>query len=287
MIKSCSQFFGRVLIPSAMLGITLIGCTSPETTQQQGDGTLATPPEMVEGGGFLQLMADGEDFIIEGLETKDGWNINFDHVYITVNDVIAYQTNPPFEAESDEPLEAEQSINLIVSPSTVDLMLGREDNSAILVTEVEAPPGHYNAISWQMYNQADGASSFRLQGSAEKDGQEIQFNLNLPINISYTCGEFVGDERKGIVNEGETGEIHMTFHFDHIFGDAEKNDDHEVNLTALGFEPMANLAENGTLDVDLETLQNNLSEEDYQKLETSILELGHVGEGHCRITEDI
>ncbi|AFZ46226.1 hypothetical protein Cyast_0245 [Cyanobacterium stanieri PCC 7202] len=287
MIKSCSQFLSKILIPSAMVGITLIGCGSPDTTQQQGDGTLITPPDMVQGGGFLQLMADGEDFIIEGFETKDGWDINFDHVYITVNDVIAYQTNPPFEAESDAPLEAQESVNLIVSPTTVDLMLGRENNPAILVTEIEAPPGHYNAISWQMYNQADGASSLRLLGRAEKDGQEIQFNLNFPMNIAYTCGEFVGDERKGIVNEGETAEIHMTFHFDHIFGDAGKDDNHEVNVNAPGFEPMANLAENGTLDVDLETLQNNLSEEDYQRLENSILELGHVGEGHCRITEDI
>lgn len=279
------KFFNTIIVSSAIVGVTLVACTSPQTTQQQGDDILTNSPEDSESNGFLQLMANGEEFIINGLQTKDGWNINFDHVYVTVNEVVAYQTNPPFEAESDAPLEAEETVNLIISPTTVDLMLGTENNPAILVTEVEAPLGHYNAISWQMYNQVDGASSLRLQGRAEKDGQEIQFNLNLPKNVSYACGEFVGDERKGIVNGGEIAEIHMTFHFDHIFGDAEKDDSHEINLNSLGFEPMANLAENGSLDVDLATLEANLSQENYQKLEDSILELGHVGEGHCQIND--
>jgi hypothetical protein len=55
----------------------------------------------------------------------------------------------------------------------------------------------------------------------------------------------------------------MTFHFDHIFGDAELSANDELNMAAIGFEPFANgLQIAGVI---------NMSE----------MHLGHVGEGHC------
>ncbi|NOQ17708.1 MAG: DUF4382 domain-containing protein, partial [Dehalococcoidales bacterium] len=56
----------------------------------------------------------------------------------------------------------------------------------------------------------------------------------------------------------------MTFHFDHIFGDADTPMDDDLNVSALGFDPFADVAEGGQVDLDM-----------------SELHLGHVGEGHC------
>ncbi|MGY6528481.1 MAG: DUF4382 domain-containing protein [Cyanobacterium sp.] len=265
------------MVVSSAIAFTITGCNP--SPMPQGENNPSTPSENV---GFLQLMANGENSTIEGFETKDGWQLNFDHVYITVNNVVAHQTNPPFEAQSDTPLQAQQSLDLVTSPTTIDLTLGTIDNPAILITEVEAPPGHYNAISWQMYNEPEAPPSLSLQGTAQKDDQQIAFTLQLPMDITYTCGEFMGDEIKGIVNPEEVTALEMTFNFDHIFGNGEKEDSDEINLNALGFNPLATLAENGTLEIDLETLNNTLSNQDYQTLENNILGLGHVGENNCR-----
>ncbi len=106
--------------------------------------------------------------------------------------------------------------------------------------------------------------SLVIIGTAEKDGQSVDFTINIEEECGYSCGEYVGDERKGILEKGGTADLEMTFHFDHIFGDAETPLDDELNLGALGFEPFADLAEDGKVDL-------NMAE----------LHLGHVGEGHC------
>ena len=106
--------------------------------------------------------------------------------------------------------------------------------------------------------------SLVIIGTAEKEGQSVDFTINVGEECGYRCGEYVGDERKGILEKGGTADLEMTFHFDHIFGDAETPLDDELNLAAVGFEPFADTAEGGKIDL-------NMTE----------LHLGHVGEGHC------
>ena len=52
-------------------------------------------------------------------------------------------------------------------------------------------------------------------------------------------------------------------------------------FVCLGFDPLANLAENGAIDLDMTTLEKKLSPEEYQRLKQALTSLGHVGEGHC------
>jgi hypothetical protein len=217
--------------------------------------------------GTLQFHANGEDFVRQGFVSKDGWSINFDHVYITLADITAYQTDPPYDPHSGSNIEGKVDVGLD-KVYTVDLAEGGSDASPILVSEVQnAPAGHYNAISWKMVKASSGpASGYSLImiGTAEKDGRSVDFNIKVDDECGYDCGEYVGDQRKGILEEGGTADLEMTFHFDHIFGDAETPMDDELNLTALGFEPFANAEEGGEVDL-------NMGE----------LHLGHVGEGHC------
>ncbi len=77
----------------------------------------------------------------------------------------------------------------------------------------------------------------------------INFDISLNRPIQYLCGEYVGDERKGIIQAGETGELETTFHFDHIFGDSETSPDDALNVDALGFEPLAKLASGDSLTI--------------------------------------
>ena len=214
--------------------------------------------------GTLQFHANGEDFVRQGFVSKDGWSINFDHVYITLADIAAYQTDPPYDPHSGSNIEGKVEVSLD-KVYTVDLAEGSADAPPVLVGEVEnAPAGHYNAISCKMVKASLGpANSYSLVmiGTAEKNGQTVDFTINVKEECGYSCGEYVGDERKGILEKGGTADLEMTFHFDHIFGDAETPLDDALNLGALGFEPFA---EGGEVDLNMPELH-----------------LGHVGEGHC------
>jgi hypothetical protein len=235
--------------------------------------------------GTLQFNANGEDFVRQGFVSKDGWAITFDHVYITLADATAYQSDPPYDPHEGGEVQAQVKVGLD-GTHTVDLAEGGEDAPPILMGEVkDAAVGHYNALSWQMVQATSGSAagySLAVVGQAEKEGQTVNFTIEVEQEYEYTCGEYVGDERKGILQEGGTADLEMTFHFDHIFGDAETPLDDELNVGALGFEPFAALVGGaGTLRADLSGLRADLSAGDYQKLLDILPTLGHVGEGHC------
>lgn len=216
--------------------------------------------------GKLQFYANGEDFVRQGFVSKDGWSISFDHVYITLSDITAYQTSPPYDPNSGNDINGKVTVALDEA-YTVDLAEGGEDAPPILVDEVsDVPVGHYNAISWKMAKAISGPAaghSLVVIGTAEKDGQSLDFTINIDEECEYQCGEYVGDARKGILEKGGTADLEMTFHFDHIFGDAELPPDDELNLAAVGFQPFADGAEAASI------------------LNMTEMHLGHVGEGHC------
>jgi len=234
--------------------------------------------------GKLQINANGEDFVRQGFVSKDGWSISFDRLYVSLADVTACQTDPPYNPHSSTSMDCDVKISLD-EVYCVDLAEGGPNAPAILMDEAaDAPAGHYNAISWKMVKAPSGpASGYSLViiGTAEKDGQSIDFSIKVDREYEYSCGEYVGDERKGIVQEGGSADVEMTFHFDHLFGDAETPMDDDLNVSAVGFEPFAGIAEGGKLDADMAELRSSLSPQDYQMLEDILPTLGHVGEGHC------
>ena len=180
--------------------------------------------------GTLEFRANGEDFVRQGFVSKDGWTINFESLAVNLEDVKAYQTNGDFDpATGGAPSGTQVSLS---DTQSVDLAAGGADAAPILLATVEAEVGHYDAISWAMVNGDDGAT-LRLIGSAEKDSQTIAFNIAVLETYAYACGEFIGDSgRKGFVEAGETGDVEMTFHFDHVFGDVDA--DPEFNADAFG-----------------------------------------------------
>ncbi|MDJ0553543.1 MAG: DUF4382 domain-containing protein [Microcoleaceae cyanobacterium MO_207.B10] len=263
-----------LVIPTTLLNGCQTQTSQTETTQTQE--TDSTP-------GTLNIRANGEDFVREGFVSKDEWQITFDQLYVNLAEITAYQTNPPFNAETGGKPEATEKV-LVTETKTVDLAEGDETAETILVSEISAPPGQYNAISWKMPKATVGPAqgySLLMNGTASKNGQTIPFTLKIDQELEFTCGDFVGDERKGILESGETAELETTFHFDHLFGDGSAAPTDEINTGALGFEPLAAMAEAGKVEADMGTLKNKLSSTDYQKFMAILPSLGHVGEGHC------
>ena len=263
------------------------GCASSNAPSSTTPDTSAVSDAPESEEGLLQVRANGEDFVREGFVSKDGWEIGFDHVYVSLANVKAYQTDASFDPEVDTTLEPNQDV-MVVEQQTVDLAEGEADADPILLAEVSAPAGRYNALEWTMPKATDGQAAghvLMLVGTAEKDGQVVNFTLRLDQEMRYVCGDFVGDERKGILEPGSMADLEATFHFDHIFGDGEAPPDDSINTGALGFEPLAAIAQGETLDVDMAMLEEQLSPEDYARLQDTIAGLGHVGEGHCALQD--
>lgn len=291
MIK-VKQQLSRIIFLPFFLATLLSGCTSdrsPTTNNTAQTETPATEQTATASSetGTLQIRANGEDFIRQGFVSKDGWQIEFDRAYVTLADVTAYQSEPPFDPQSDKPLEAKTQVSLS-EPKTIDLAAGDEKAEPILIGEANAPAGRYNALSWKMVPATTGEASgypLVLQGKATKEGKTVDFILKMQPEMTFTCGDFVGDARKGILEKNQTADLEATFHFDHLFGDGETSADDELNQGALGFEPLAALAQDGKLEADTSDLKEKLSDADYAKLMKILPSLGHVGEGHCKETQ--
>lgn len=279
------QFLTRIGLAVVTLGL-LQACTAPTDPQSEAPAETEATGESADATGetgILEIRANGEDFVRQGFVSKDGWEISFEHLYVNVVEPTAYQTDPPFDPDAEAELQAKTEVGLDKAV-TIDLAEGDENAEPILIGEVSAPTGQYNALSWKMQPATEGpaaGSTLMLVGTAQKEGETVNFSLRLDPEYSYKCGEFVGDVRKGILDADETTDVEATFHFDHIFGDGEAAADDPINTGALGFEPLATLADNGQLEADMAMLKEQLSPEEYSTLEETLVGLGHVGEGHC------
>ena len=134
----------------------------------------------------MQFRANGEDFVRQGFVSKDGWQINFDHVYVNLVDATAYETYTPYDAEAGGEPQAKQTISLVIQ-KTVDLAEGDENAETIVVNEIPAPPGRYNAISWKMAKAAEGPAEGQvlvMQGTATKDSQTIPFTVKIDQELT-------------------------------------------------------------------------------------------------------
>lgn len=247
-----------------------------------------TPPgkePAFKGKGQLAFTANGEDFVRQGLTSKDGWKIVFDVVWVNLSGLTAYQL-PKSVEELEHNIPANAPKAEIPGDHSIDLAAGDENAPPIVVGAVEnAPAGFYNGLAFSLRKAASGECagySVVLKGRAQREGREIVFSLKFDEEIKFTGGAYVGKEIKGVLEENKRSEIEMTFHFDHIFGDGSLEANHELNQRALGFEPFAAFAVNGKVYLTQTELRTGLTPGDCEKLTESLRTLGHVGEGHCK-----
>lgn len=284
----------------SFLGTIVLGC-SPVTTGDRdpsgaGEGTEATGTEATgaeatgtEETGALEIRANGEDLVRQGWVSKDGWGLQLDQVWVTLGQIQAHQTDPPFGAEPGETLQPQVTVDL-PGVHRVDLAAGDETATPIAVGTIDpVPVGQFNALSWGLVNpppplnpsEMPGEGSLVLVGKASKGEQTIAFKLVWREEMQFVCGEYVGDDRKGFVTPGGTGDLEITLHWDHLFGQGDLPPEDDLNQGALGFEPLAAIAQGNTLEITSSQLQQQLSPENQAKFQALLPNLGHVGEGHC------
>lgn len=270
------------------IAIMLSACGGKPTSTSETNGNSST----TSGEGTLAVRANGEERARDGFTAKDGWDLNFAHIYVSLADIKAYQANPPFDPMANDGLPqatvthcvADLCEIAIPGPTVVDIA---EDNNGetVLVGESPATPGQFNALSWQMPAAAAGPAqgySILMEGTATKDGKTLPFTVGIQEELGFVCGDFIGDERKGILTASGEADLEATFHLDHLFGEGTAPADDDINTGSLGFEPLAALAQNNAVNVSSKDLKEKLSEADYQTFLKVLSNFGHVGEGHCR-----
>lgn len=277
-----------ILVLIGLLG-SLTSCSDDISNSSQDQPSGNDIEAISTGNGTLKFVANGEDFVRQGFISKDQWKINFDHVYVTLDQIQAVARDVLRDGNvgnTETVLENGVPLIQLTEPITVDLAMGDDNAKPIILDSVSAPAGRYSNLAWNLTPALVGPaqqSSLLLKGSATKQGQTLPFTLKLNPKLQFQCGDFVGEERKGILKSDGTAELEATFHFDHIFGDAQVSPDEEINQGALGFEPFAQLSQGGTVELDWTnpTTTQQLSPEQTTQLQTLLASLGHVGEGHC------
>jgi hypothetical protein len=84
-----------------------------------------------------------------------------------------------------------------------------------------------------------------------------------------------------MLKAGETTTVEMTFHFDHIFGDKEAPEDDHINTGSVGFDFFNRFIKEDKVDIEQSAMQ---SEKEYETLVQAMWTLGHLGEGHCEVS---
>ncbi len=266
------------------LGLTFTSCEENQAELNTHDVTEVID---LEATGELTFTANGEDFVSSGFVSSDGWQISFNHVYVTITNLSAYQTDPPYDPHTGDEISSEIVAELD-GVFTIDLVQNNQDVTPVTIGTLEnIPVGFYNALSWNMVPAENGPAqgyTIYIDAQASKEDQSYNVFLGFEHGYRYTAGEFVGDVRKGFVTQDNPGDLEITFHFDHIFGDFEQPADSDLNMIAIGFEPFAEFMQEGTVQEDLFSLSQNLPEETYTKLLEALSTLGHTGEAHCFCT---
>ncbi|SDW46558.1 hypothetical protein [Roseicitreum antarcticum] len=228
-------------------------------------GALAAPGAL--GASTLTVFANGEELATQGFTapqtTRDGWTLSFTRILATFGQITAWQTDAPFMADGPEITGAAL---LVAGRFTVDLT--DADNRVALAT-APAEPGHYNALSWALTPAMDGPAagfSLLLEGVARKGGTEVPFTLRSADRVLHACGEYLGDARKGFVDDDSGADLEITLHLDHLFGRGDRGAADPMNIAARGFDPFAGGG--------------------VQEFTLAGLHLGHVGEGHCHVSAE-
>ncbi|MDZ7622318.1 MAG: hypothetical protein U5O69_08085 [Candidatus Competibacteraceae bacterium] len=79
-----------------------------------------TPLATLGAADALVFTANGEEHAREGTQSRDGWAITFQHVYVALDAVTAYQTNPPYDTSQGWSFTHQEKVRL-PGTHTVDL----------------------------------------------------------------------------------------------------------------------------------------------------------------------
>jgi hypothetical protein len=227
-----------------------------------------------EKTGNLLFTANGEEFVVDGMISREGWEIQFENVLVNIISPEAYNPEKP---ELKAVLEGSH---------LVDLKRGTSNRPVVSVGIVpDAETGNYQSLKFSIKQMDSGkyaGYSIVLKGIAEKENVRIPFLIKLNEELTFDGREgYVGDSIKGILHSGKTADVEMTLHFDHLFGNIKMGADDHVNSRSPGFEFFLPYIKENKIDVDQNQMTGNRH---FEKLIQGIESLGHLGEGHCEVS---
>ena len=217
----------------------------------------------------MEFKANGEDFVKNGFVGKNKWRIDFDHLFVNIANIKAYN--------SEKNLEIKLNNKYWIDLKSID-----KDGLTPVDTVKNVKPGNYQSLNFELKRAFSGEYkdySIVIIGKAKKNNKTIPFKIKLDEEMLFVGKEgFVGDQIKGLLKENGTAETEMTFHFDHIFGDDNSPASDHVNTESVGFDFFNQFVKNGKVDVSQKELKTT---KNYKTLIKAIWSLGHLGEGHC------
>ena len=276
-----------VTFAAAILSLAaLAGCGESDGSVDESD------PYADRGVGKLSFYADGGDAAREGLFSVDGWQITFEHVWVNVSEFTAYQE--PIDSDDaakhfghpHEDIPDEAAHETLPVTDMIDLVAG---DAPVWIDEIgDAPAGNYNFVNFtiEQAGQGDFAGyAMVLSGVAHKGSRVVNFDIPIAYEMRFTeCEHHADDPHAGVVESGGEGQVTLTMHLDHLFGDGFGNESkHQVNTIALGFEPFAQAAQAYDGQIDMIPAKDLLSPDLYAVFLAALEASGHAGDGHCRV----
>lgn len=261
MLKTMSSFHQQIIVFTLFAAMVICGCSKKKEVVEETTGTII-------------FTANGEDFVRQGFVDKQGWNISFDNLFVNIIDPVAYMPQ-------GEKLEASMG-----GTYRVDLALGDDNADPVTIGKLDnVKAGNYQSLKFKLKRATEGdykGFSIVMIGMASKEDKTVPFTIKLDEEMDFDGKEgFVGDEIRGMLKPGDTTTVEMTFHFDHIFGDKEAPEDDHINTGSVGFDFFKRFLKDGKVEVEQSEMK---PEKDYKTLVEAIWTLGHLGEGHCEVS---
>ncbi len=103
---------GNITSAIVLFSLLLSSCKANESTVEQGTKV---------NQGTIMLVANGENLVRQGFLAKDGWQIEFDRLEVTVSQVIAYEVNSDYDRDVKQNLKSQPQVVILAQPTTIDL----------------------------------------------------------------------------------------------------------------------------------------------------------------------
>ncbi len=300
----------RLIFGSAFLLFLLLAsaCDGSDSDPAADDDDDGSHPET------LVFTLNAGDRVRDGFDSKDSWHLEFDHVYINLQGPTAFQVEQDLtEGNESDDVEATRLTAKLVHAghphaeipdgTANEALLGeffmdgaKGENPSELGRVEDVPIGNYNYMNFNILpagSQSEGlvadyeGYSLVLIGTASnnEDHTLVAFKLMLTETLEFTsCGPH--QETEAVVAEGGEGTAEIALRFETLFGDkeegsAEPEDEDAVNSIAIGFDPFAALATDGSLTMTQTELQ---AMPEYSSFLDALRSIGSYGHSPCNCT---
>ncbi|MDV2998657.1 MAG: hypothetical protein N5P05_000263 [Chroococcopsis gigantea SAG 12.99] len=225
-----------------MTGITFASCQLNESSYQ-----VLTPLDEEN----VSLTIEADNTIKNGLTSKDGWKLQFHHLYVTIAKM------KPAANMSYEKNHGNNTITLVEVPTTIDIISPRTPS---------------------LKSSENKTHAVIINGVATKDDRRIEFTLSFDRERDYICDRLT--KGNNYLAPQPPQQIDTSLGFERLFGNAERAASDTINQNAIGFQPLANLSRNQSLNLDEASLKT------YLPLTQNLTNVNNISDNNCNLVNE-